>query len=151
MAGAGFIRRYSYFPGTEELNAIEGVVIVDQRSPGPIRGASYGVVCVVGEAANMSYVCKVNTSGEVVSSFRPQQVFGGSDLLDKIGPFDSTLGDFGDEMGNLFVELRNKRFSRLVVCPVDLVRPASGTTQYAIRCWRQLPTNTSATVASRSS
>ena len=145
MAGAGFIRRYSYFPGTEELNAIEGVVIVDQRSPGPIRGASYGVVCVVGEAANMSYVCKVNTSGEVVSSFRPQQVFGGSDLLDKIGPFDSTLGDFGDEMGNLFVELRNKRFSRLVVCPVDLVRPASGTTQYAIRCWRQLPTNTSAT------
>ena len=81
MAGAGFIRRYSYFPGTEELNAIEGVVIVDQRSLGPIRGASYGVVCVVGEAANMSYVCKVNTSGEVVSSFRPQQVFGGSDLL----------------------------------------------------------------------
>lgn len=144
MAGAGFIRRYSYFPGTEELNAIEGVVIVDQRSPGPIRGASYGVVCVVGEAANMSYVCKVNTSGEVVSSFRPQEVYGGSDLLDKIGPFDSTLGDFGDEMGNLFVELRNKRFSRLVVCPVDLVRPTS-TTQYAIRCWRQLPTNTSAT------
>lgn len=145
MAGAGFIRRYNYFPGTEELTAIEGVVIVDQRSPGPIRGASYGVVCVVGEAANMSYVCKVNTSGEVVSSFRPQEVYGGSDLLDKIGPFDSTLGDFGDECGNLFVELRNKRFSRLVVCPVDLVRPASGTTQYAIRIWRQLPTNTSAT------
>lgn len=145
MAGAGFIRRYNYFPGTEELTAIEGVVIVDQRSPGPIRGTSYGVVCVVGEAANMSYVCKVNTSGEVVSSFRPQEVYGGSDLLDKIGPFDSTLGDFGDECGNLFTELRNKRFSRLVVCPVDLVRPASGTTQYAIRIWRQLPTNTSAT------
>ena len=145
MAGAGFIRRYNYFPGTEELTAIEGVVIVDQRSPGAIRGASYGVVCVVGEAANMSSVCKVNTSGEVTSSFRPQEVYGGSDLLDKIGPFDSTLGDFGDECGNLFVELRNKRFSRLVVCPVDLVRPASGTTQYAIRIWRQLPTNTSAT------
>lgn len=145
MAGAGFVRRYSYFPGTEELNAIEGVVIVDQRSPGPIRGASYGVVCVVGEAANMSYVCKVNTLGEVVSSFDVQQVYGGSDLLDKIGNFDSTLGEFGDEMGNLFVEVRNKSFSRLVVCPVDLVRPASGTTQYGIRCWRQLPTNTSAT------
>ncbi|TXH50872.1 MAG: hypothetical protein E6Q97_19550 [Desulfurellales bacterium] len=144
MAGAGFIRRYNYFPGTEELTAIEGVVIVDQRSPGPIRGASYGVVCVVGEAANMSYVCKVNTSGEVVSSFRVQEVYGGSDLLDKIGPFDSTLGDFGDECGNLFMELRNKRFSRLVVCPVDLVRPTS-TTQYAIRIWRQLPTNNSAT------
>jgi hypothetical protein len=145
MAGAGFVRRYGYFPGTEELNAIEGVVIVDQRSPGPISGASYGVVCVVGEATNMSSVCTVNTAGEVVSSFRVREVYGGSDLLDKIGGFDSTLGDFGDEMGNLFVEVRNKRFSRLVVCPVDLVRPASGTTQYAVRCWRQLPTNTSAT------
>ena len=145
MAGAGFVRRYGYFPGTEELNAIEGVVIVDQRTPGPITGASYGVACVVGEAPNMSQVCKVNTAGEVVSSFRIEEVYGGADLIDKIGGFDSTLGDFGDEMGNLFVELRNKRFSRLVVCPVDLVRPASGTTQYAVRCWRQLPTNLSAT------
>lgn len=145
MAGAGFVRRYGYFPGTEELNAIEGVVIVDQRTPGPITGASYGVACVVGEAPNMSQVCKVNTAGEVVSSFRIEEVYGGADLIDKIGGFDSTLGDFGDEMGNLFVEVRNKRFSRLVCCPVDLVRPASGTTQYAIRCWRQLPTNLSAT------
>jgi hypothetical protein len=145
MAGAGFVRRYGYFPGTEEFNSIEGVVILDQRSPGPISGASYGVVCVVGEATNMSSVCTVNTAGEVVSSFRVREVYGGSDLLDKIGGFDSTLGDFGDEMGNLFVEVRNKRFSRLVVCPVDLVRPASGTTQYAVRCWRQLPTNLSAT------
>lgn len=144
MAGAGFIRRYGYFPGVEELTAIEGVVIVDQRSPGPIRGASYGVVAVVGEATDMRYCCTVNTSGVVQSKFQPQEVYGGSDLIDKIGPFDSKLGEWGDEMGNLFAELRNKAFSRLVVCPVDLVRPAS-TDQYAIRIWRQLPTNRSAT------
>lgn len=99
MAGAGFIRKYTYFPGVEEITAIEGVVIVDQRSPGPIRGASYGVVAVVGECSDMSYCCAVNTSGEVISKFRPQEVYGGSDLLDKIGPFDRSLGKFGAEMG----------------------------------------------------
>ena len=142
--GAGFVRRYSYFPSSDELSAIEGVVIVDMPSPGPIRGASYGVVAVVGECADMSYTCKCNSSGQVVSSLRPVEVYGGSDLLTKIGPMDSRLGDWGDEMGNLYAELRNKRFSRLVVSPVDLVRPASGT-QYGIRVWRQLPTNRSAT------
>lgn len=142
--GAGFVRRYGYFPGTEELMAIEGVVIVDQRTPGPIRGASYGVVAVVGEASDMSYCCKVSSAGAVVSSIRPQEVYGGSDLIDKIGAFDYTLGEWGDELGNLYAEVRNKQFSRLVVVPVDLVRQGSGT-QYAIRCWRQLPTNRSAT------
>ena len=144
--GAGFVRRYNYFPGTEELTAIEGVVIVDQRTPGPIRGASYGVVAVVGEAADMSYCCKVSSTGTVLSSIRPQEVYGGSDLIEKIGPFDYTLGEWGDELGNLYAEVRNKQFSRLVVVPVDLVRQGSGT-QYAIRCWRQLPTNRSATDA----
>lgn len=144
MAGAGFIRKYSYFPGTEEITAIEGVVVVDQRSPGPISGASYGVVAVIGECTDMSRCCTVNTSGEVVSKFDIQEVYGGSDLLEKIGPFDRYLGKFGAEMGNLFVEVRNKRFSRLVVVPVDLVRQGSGT-QYGIRIWRHLPTNTSAT------
>lgn len=142
--GAGFVRRYGYFPGTEEITAIEGVVIVDQRTPGPIRGASYGVVAVVGEAADMSYCCKVSSAGAVVSSIRPQEVYGGSDLIEKIGAFDYTLGEWGDELGNLYAEVRNKRFSRLVVVPVDLVRQGSGT-QYAIRVWRQLPTNRSAT------
>jgi len=142
--GAGFVRRYGYFPGTAELTAIEGVVIVDLRTPGPIRGASYGVVAVVGEAADMSYCCKVNSSGSVVSSIRPTEVYGGSDLIDKIGAFDYTLGNWGDEMGNLYGEIRNKQFSRLVAVPVDLVRPTSGT-QSAIRVWRQLPTNRSAT------
>ena len=142
--GAGFIRRYGYFPSSDEIAAIEGVVIVDLPTPGPIRGASYGVVAVVGEAADMSYCCTVNTSGVVQSSIRPQEIYGGADLIEKIGPFDSSLGQFGDELGNLFVELRNKRFTRLVAVPVDLVRPGTGD-QYAIRVWRQLPTSRSAT------
>lgn len=144
MAGAGFIRRFQYFPGTEELTAIEGVVIVDQKVPGGIDGASYGVVAAVGEACDMSLCCVVNTSGQVVSSYRPAEVYGGSDLINRIGPIDTQLGVFGAEMGNLFVELRNKAFSRLVVMPVDLIRPLS-TTQYGIRIWRDLPTNRTAT------
>jgi hypothetical protein len=145
MSGAGYIRRFSYFPGTTELQAIEGVVIVDQRSPGPIRGASTGVVAVVGECSDMSHACSVNTSGVVQSKLDPVEVYGSSDLIEKIGPFDRYLGEWGDEMGNLFAEVRNKQFSRLVIVPVDLVRPASGTSQYAVRIWRQLPTNRSAT------
>ena len=144
MSGAGFIRRFSYFPGSAELQAIEGVVIVDQKIPGGISGASYGVVAVVGESCNMSQCCAVNSTGQVVSSYRPAEVYGGSDLTDKIGGIDVLLGEFGGDMGNLFVELRNKAFSRLVVMPVDLLRPLS-TTQYAIRLWRDLPTNRSAT------
>lgn len=147
MAGAGYIRRFSYFPGTTELQAIEGVVIVDQRSPGPIRGTSTGVVAVVGECSDMSACCSVTSAGAVQTKNDPVEVYGSSDLIEKIGPFDQYLGEWGDEMGNLFAEVRNKQFSRLVVMPVDLVQPASGTVQYAIRIWRQLPTNRSATDA----
>lgn len=145
MSGAGFVRRFPYFPGTDEITAIEGVVIVDQKSPGPIGGASYGVVAVVGEAADMSHTCKVNSSGLVISSPKPVEVFGGSDLIGKIGTMDSTLGRWGSEMGNLFAEVRNKTFSRLVVAPVDILRDGVTGDQYGIRCWRQLPTNRSAT------
>lgn len=60
MAGAGFVRKYGYFPGVEELTAIEGVVIVDRASPGAIQGVSYGVVAAIGEASDMSYVCTVS-------------------------------------------------------------------------------------------
>lgn len=144
MAGAGFVRKYGYFPGVEELTAIEGVVIVDRASPGAIQGVSYGVVAAIGEASDMSYVCTVSAAGVVQSNIRPQEVYGGSDLLSKIGPFDRYLGEWGDEMGNLFAEIRNKQFTRLVVVPVDLVRPGTGDT-HAIRVWRQLPTNRSAT------
>lgn len=144
MSGAGFIRRFGYFPGTSELTAIEGVVIVDSPPVGSVAGVGTGCVAVVGECVDQSYACKANSSGLVSRDVRPVEVFGGADLVDKIGGFDSELGDFGDEMGNLYVELRNKAFRRLVVAPVDLLTPASGST-YGVRMWRDLPTNTSAT------
>lgn len=140
----GFVRRYSYFPATSELTAIEGVVIVDLPSPGGYTGADRNAAAVVGEYADMSYACTVNTSGAVVVNNRAVEIFSGGDLLDKMGGFDSTLGKTGTEQGNGFIELRNKRFKRLVCCPIDLVTQGSGT-QYALRCWRDLPTNTSAT------
>lgn len=144
MSGAGFIRRFGYFPGTSELTAIEGVVIVDSPPVGGISGVGTGCVAVVGECLDQSYACKVSAAGLVSRDIRPVEIFSGTDLVDKVGGFDSELGDFGSEMGNLFVELRNKQFKRLVVSPVDLLTPASGDT-YGVRMWRSLPTNTSAT------
>lgn len=145
--GAGFIRRYGYTPSVDEITAIEGVIIVDAPPQGGIRGAGSNCSAVIGEAADMSQACTVNTSGEVLSDVRPVEIFGGADLLAKIGPCDPFLGDFGGDMGNLFVELRNKRFSRLVVAVIDLLSPAAypATKQHAVRLWRGLPTNTSAT------
>ena len=145
--GAGFIRRYGYSPSVQELTAIEGVVIVDTPPQGGIQGAGSNCAAVIGEAADMSYACKVNSSGLVLSDVRPVEIYGGADLLAKIGPCDEYLGDFGDQMGNLFVELRNKRFSRLVVAAVDLISRAGypTDTQSAVRLWRELPTSRSAT------
>lgn len=144
--GAGFVRRFSYQPSQEELLAIEGAVIIDTPPPSSISGVGTGVVFVVGEAADCSYACYVDSSGVVQSALQPVEIISGVDLLDKIGGFDSSIGNFGDELGNLWCELRNKRFKRLVVCPVDIVRTTSGS-QYAARFWRELPTNASATSA----
>lgn len=145
--GAGFIRRYTDTPGVAELTAIEGVVIVDSTPQGGISGAPQNCAGVIGEAADMSYACKVLSTGLVVQDCRPVEIFGGADLLAKIGPCDPYLCDFGDQMGSLFVELRNKRFARLVVGVVDLINRAGypTDTQPAVRLWRELPTNTSAT------
>lgn len=140
--GAGFIRRFEYQPSQEELLAIEGAVIIDTPPPSSIKGVGTGVVFVVGEAADCSYACFVDSSGIVQSSLQPVEVLSGVDLLDKIGGFDSSIGEFGGELGNLWCELRNKRFKRLIVCPVDTVRPSTGS-QYAARFWRELPTNIS--------
>jgi YD repeat-containing protein len=68
------------------------------------------------------------------------------DLIDKVGGWDETLGKFGAECGNGFAALRNKTFVRLVVVPVDVVTPGSGSC-YGTRYWRELPTNISATNA----
>lgn len=143
---AGFIRRYGFFPGTEVITQIEGVVIVDLPPPGSIQGVQTGTVCVVGEFQNAQYAVSVNSSGVASANYQPVEIFSGQDLLDKVGGFDERIGQFGNAMGNGFVEVRNKRFPRLVVVPIDNITPAAGT-QGTLRVWRDLPTNTSASAA----
>lgn len=136
---AGFIRRYPEFPNLDTLTAIEGVAIIDLPPPGVARGIGVGTVAMVGEYADMTYGVTVDSSGVVATKAQPVEVFSAQELLEKGGGFDSTLGNFGTAMGNAFVELRNKKFSRLVIVPVNFA------SSRGIRLWRDLPTNKSAT------
>ena len=138
---AGFIRRFGAVPGVETITQIEGVVIVDLPPPGAINGSGTGTVALVGEFADMTNATSVSSAGVVTTKATPVEVFSGADMLDKVGGFDSTIGNVANTGGNAFVSLRNKKFSRLVCVPVNL---CSGN---AIRVWRELPTNLSATQA----
>lgn len=138
MAGSGFTRRYNYSPGTQVITLIEGIILLDLPPPGSIAGINTGVVCLVAEFVDNTYGVAVDTSANVTQSPNPVQIFSGQDLLNKVGGFDSTIGDFGGSMGNGFVELRNKAFSELVVLPVSIA------SSKAIRTFRKLPFNTSA-------
>lgn len=135
----GFIRRFGFFPGTETITQIEGVVIVDLPPPGTIEGIDTGVAALVGEFPNMTFGVAVDGAGAVTTLSAPQEIFSSKDLLDKLGGFDPTIGDFGNAEGNGFVSIRNKRFSRLIVAPINL---ASG---FGGRYFRDLPLSTSAT------
>jgi hypothetical protein len=135
----GFIRRFGFVPPEEVITQIEGVSIIDLPPPGAINGVNTGMVALVGEFADMTYACVANGSGVVSSSLRPQEVFSSQDLIDKFGGFDATLGDFGNAGGSGFVALRNKRYSRLMVCPINLCSPTG------VRYVRQLPLCTSQT------
>lgn len=141
---AGFIRRYGFFPGTEVITQIEGVVIVDLAPPGAIGGVGQGTTGMNGEFANMQYAAEADSSGVARKKLQPVEVFSAQDMLDKVGGWDETLGKFGADMGNGFVEIRNKSFSRLILQPVDLVT-TSGGLQGTLRTSRDLPTNNSAT------
>lgn len=136
---SGFIRRFTEFPPQEVITQIEGINIIDLPPPGSVQGVSQNVVALVGEFPDMTYAVAVSSAG-VISTFPiPQEIFSGQDLLNKVGGFDATLGQFGGDCGNGYVELRNKSFGRLIVVPVNLAS-ASG-----VRLWRELPTNKSAT------
>lgn len=137
----GFSRRFQYFPGFETITQIEGVVIVDLPPPSSIQGVNTGVACIVGEFADMTYAVAVSSTGAVTTSPQPVEIFSGQDLLDKVGGFDSTIGQHGNAGGNGFVTLRNKRFARLIVVPVNLASAGAG------RAWRDLPGNLSLTSA----
>jgi hypothetical protein len=136
---SGFVRRFTSTPSVDVITAIEGINIIDLPPPSPPQGVSTNVACLVGEFADMTYGVAVDSAGAITTFGNPIEIFSGADLLNKLGGFDSTIGQFGVACGNGYVELRNKTFGRLVVVPVNLAS-ASG-----IRMWRQLPTNKSAT------
>lgn len=144
---SGFIRRYGFNPDLPTITLIEGVIIADLPPPGSIQGVGSGVVCVVGEFSNMAYAVTVDSTGNVTTNPRPVEVLSSIDMVDKVGGWDETLGKFGSDQGNGFVEIRNKTFRRLICAPVDLITPSSTGTTGALRIYRELPTNQSATVA----
>jgi len=140
----GFIRRYTYVPSADVLAQIEGFVILDLPPPGAIEGVGVGVACLIGEFQDMTYAVKVAGAGAAVpgavsTNPVPVEIYSAQDLIDKLGGFDSTIGKFGSDCGNGFMELRNKKFSRLVCVPINL---CSG---FGVRVWRELPCPTSAT------
>lgn len=131
----GFVRRFSTFPSQQVISQIEGVVIVDQSPPASIQGVSTGVVGVIGEFADMRYAVNIDGQGNVTTRTRPIEVTSAQDLLNKVGGFDATLGDFGGDDGNGFVAVTNKPWARLVLAPVNLA------SSKGVRLWRSLPTN----------
>ena len=135
--GAGFIQRFGSFPSVQQIQTIEGVVIIDGVGPAQIQGTGTGVVGIVGEFADVSYAVKVE-GGNVTSAPNPVFVTSDADLVSKVGPFDSTLGQFGGACGNGLADIRGKRFAGLVVAPINLA------SDKAVRLVRDLPTNASA-------
>lgn len=130
-----FIRRFSSMPSAQTISQIEGVVIVDVPPPTAIEGVSTGVVGAVGEFADMTYAVSVSGDGTVITKPQPYEIFSAQDMVGSFGGFDATLGDFGGDDGNGFAMLDGKRFSRLVICPVNLA------SSKGVRVWRELPTN----------
>jgi hypothetical protein len=144
-----FVRRYDgYYPGNDVISQIEGPVIVRLPPPSPINGVQQGTVGLAGEFADATYAVKVSaTTGQISSNPRAVQIIVPQDVQNKLGGFDELLGNFGGEMGNGFVSLRNKAFAGLVCVPVDNITPATaGQSSYGVRFWRHLPTNQSATI-----
>ena len=136
--GAGFIQRFGSSPSVQQIQVIEGVVIIDGVGPAQIQGTGTGVVGIVGEFADVSYAVQVE-GGNVTSAPQPVRVTSDADLVSKVGPFDSTLGQFGGACGNGLADIRGKRFAGLVVAPINLA------SSKAVRLVRDLPTNASAT------
>lgn len=138
----GFTRRYSNFPGTEVIREIEGIVIVDSVAPSTQSTVQAGVAAVVGEFVDVTYGVAIDANGVVTTRPDPIEVFSGQDFLTKLGGFDETLGEFGGDGGNGFLEVKNKTFARLIVVPINIA------CSQGARLFRKLPTNKSSTDAS---
>lgn len=135
----GFTRRFSNFPGVEVIREIEGIVIIDSVAPNTQSTVQSGVAALVGEFPDVTYGVAIDANGVVSTSPNPIEVFSGQDMLTKVGGFDETIGEFGGDGGNGFLELKNKTFSRLILVPINIA-----CTQGA-RIFRKLPTNKTVT------
>jgi hypothetical protein len=131
--GVGFIRRYGFDPGVEELAKIEGVAVIDREPPQIVTGIGTGTVCVVGEFENGPFAFD-ETPG---ASQGPVEVFGSGDVLSRFGDLGyeyagvpsnnpcarSRLADGAVVPeywnGNGAVALARKAFRRLLLARVD--------------------------------
>mgnify|MGYP006935480101 CR=1 FL=1 len=134
----GFVRRFDSIPNIDVLSEIEGPVIIDSTIAGTPRGAETGVACLIGEFADMTYACAVSANGVVTTSPQPVEVTA-ADFESKVGGFDETIGNFGGDMGNGYVDVKSTTWSRLVLVAVNLA------CSQGARMYRELPTNKSAT------
>ena len=138
-----FVRGGDSMPPLEELVAIEGVYLVNNDVPGGLGGTPSNYACLIGEFADCGQSIRVDVNGAVQPSYRPDFAINQADLVQKFGGFDSTLGQFGNAMGNGYVAIAGKVFgaARLICLPII------NCSAYAGRMWRQLPTNQAATLA----
>lgn len=136
-----FVRGYDSMPSLEEIMKIGGVVIVDNAPPGGAGGSPSNYACLVGEFSDMTASYIVNQSGKAIVNLRPAFAGSPADFLDRFGPFDPTLGNFGAAMGNGRIAVVGKVWGAgmLICLPVPLCSTWCG------RMWRELPTNQSAT------
>jgi hypothetical protein len=135
----GFTRRFGYYPGVDVITQIEGVSIIDLPPPPTPTGVGSGTVEVIGEFADVTYGVSVDGTGTVNTNPQPVEIFSAQDLINKVGGFDPTLGDWGASGGNGYAAVRGKSFSRLIICPVNIAS-AQG-----MRFFRVLPLSTSQT------
>ena len=136
---SGFTRRFSDFPPVNVIREIEGIVIIDTPNPAVGGGVATGVVACIAEFADVTYGVAIDANGVVSTRPDPVEVFSGADLLQKLGGFDETIGEFGGDGGNGYAELKNKTFSRLIAVPINIACSQGG------RVFRELPTNKSST------
>lgn len=134
-----FTRRYTNFPGTEVIKEIEGIVIIDEPSPPSTAGVGSGTCALLAEFADVTNGVAIDSNGVVTTFPNPVEIFSGTDMISKVGGWDETIGQFGGDGGNGFVEVRNKTYARLIVVPINIASSQGG------RVWRLLPTCKSAT------
>lgn len=134
-----FTRRYTSTPSMSEITKVPGTVIVDNPQPAAPTPVGAGVAALVGEFADCSASVLVDASGNVTTSYTPTEVFGETDIRNRFGGWDETLGEFGVTEGSGYVARYGKSFARLVLCAINIASAK------AVRLWRDLPTNKSAT------